>query len=100
MPAPSTFSATSEFGGTFVAASLFDATVSDANVGVTVFGVSDNQWAGVGPGPHQVFMDFGTPVTANGLAYRSERAVSQETTIKWGRSTYGSAIPPSAERCQ
>ena len=59
IPAPSSFSATSEFGGPFVAASLFDATVSDADVGTTVYGVSDNQWAGVGPGPHQVYMDFG-----------------------------------------
>jgi hypothetical protein len=100
MPAPTSFSATSEFGGPFVAASLFDATVSDADVGTTVYGVSDNQWAGVGPGPHQVYMDFGTPVTANGLAYAQRAGAIGGNNDKVGKielwfsnSDFGGTLP-------
>ena len=106
IPAPSGFSATSEFGGPFVAASLFDATVSDADVGVTVYGVSDNQWAGVGPGPHQVYMDFGSPVTANGLAYAQRAGAIGGNNDKVGKielwfsnSDFGGTLPASAARC-
>jgi hypothetical protein len=103
IPAPSSVSATSEFGGPFVAASLFDATVSDADVGTTVYGVTDNQWAGVGPGPHQVYMDFGTPVTANGMAYAQRAGAIGGNNDKVGKielwfsnSDFGGTLPASA----
>lgn len=100
LPAPSGRSATSEFGGAFVAESLFDGTVSDADVGATVYGVTDNQWAGVGPGPHQIYMDFGASVTASGLAYAQRAGAIGGNNDKVGKielwfsnSDFGGSLP-------
>ena len=52
LPVPVSATATSEHSAGFVVAGLFNSTVTDADVGVTVYGVSgDPQWAGLGAGP-------------------------------------------------
>src|SRR4029078_8231282 len=90
----------SNFGFPYVAASLFDATVTDADLGATVYGVTDNQWAGVGPGPHNLFMDLGAAISANGIAYAQRAGAFGGSNDKVGQielwfsnSDFGSVIP-------
>src|SRR5258705_3691078 len=100
LPAPISSSALSEFGGPYVAGALFDGTVADADIGVTVYGVSDNQWAGVGPGPHNLFMDFGATISASGIAYAHRAGAFGWDNDKVGKielwfsnSDFGSVLP-------
>ncbi|XAM00104.1 PEP-CTERM sorting domain-containing protein [Phycisphaeraceae bacterium D3-23] len=67
--APVSSTASSEFSGAFVGTNLFDASVSDSDIGVTAYGTADGQWAGSGVGPHTIFMDYGSSITATGVAY-------------------------------
>jgi hypothetical protein len=100
LPTPISSSASSEFGGPYVAGALFDGTVADADLGVTVYGVSDNQWAGVGPGPHNLFMDYGATISASGLAYAQRAGAFGGNNDKVGKielwfsnSDFGSVLP-------
>lgn len=56
------------FGVPFTVDQLFNATVSDSDIDSTVFG-AEGQWAGPGAGPHEIFMDYGSSITASGVAY-------------------------------
>ncbi len=56
------------FGAPFTVDQLFNATVTGADIDSAVFG-GEGQWAGPGAGPHEIFMDYGTSVTASGVAY-------------------------------
>lgn len=85
LPVPASYSVSSDFGPPYLAGSLFDGTVADADLGTTVYGVSDNQWAGVGPGPHSLFMDFGTAVSANGIAYAQRAGAFAGNNDKVGK---------------
>ena len=60
--------ASSEFNANYAVSKLFDATVTAADIGVTGYG-TEGQYAGSGLGPHNVFMDFGAPVTTDGFVY-------------------------------
>jgi len=59
-----------EFGAGFELSNLFDETVADADLDTTAFGaVAGTQWAGPGLGPHTIFMDYGSSITASGVGY-------------------------------
>ena len=73
VPAPAGVVASSEYNATYAVTKMFDATVTAGDIGVTSYGVTDGQYAGSGVGPHNVFMDFGSSVTADGFVY-SQRA--------------------------
>src|SRR6476646_8544686 len=97
---PITVTASSQFSPTYAVTNLFDATVTNANVGVTPYGNPDGQWAGVGAGPFNVFMDLGSTVLGiDGFAY-SQRLGANPALDKVGRvdfwignSDFGGVIP-------
>lgn len=100
LPIPSSYSASSDFGPPYLASSLFDGTVADADLGATVYGVTDNQWAGVGPGPHNLFMDFGATISANGIAYAQRAGAFAGNNDKVGmielwfsNASFGGTLP-------
>ena len=103
VPTPTSFTATSEFSGAFAVGNLFDATVGDADLGNTLYGNTDGQWAGVGVGPFGVFMDFGSTLTEiDGLAY-SQRFGANAAADKVGQielwfspTDFGGTIPGTA----
>jgi hypothetical protein len=72
------------YGAPYEVTKMFDATVTDADVGVTSYGGSDGQWAGPGAGPHEIFMDYGTSVAAVGFAF-SQRAGNDPVADKVGQ---------------
>lgn len=65
---PVTVTASSEFSGDFAVTMLFDAPVTNADIGATPFGV-EGQYAGNGLGPHSVYMDFGADISTGGFAF-------------------------------
>lgn len=67
--APPVASSGPQYNGDYSVAKLFDASVSDSDVGVTSYGNPDGQWAGPGEGPHEVFMDFGASISTSAIAY-------------------------------
>lgn len=67
--APPVTSSGPQYDGNYSVAKLFDASVSDSDVGVSSYGNPDGQWAGFGEGPHEVFMDFGTSISTSAVAY-------------------------------
>jgi hypothetical protein len=69
LPVPTSSTWSSQYDPSYAGSKLFDATVTNADLGVTSYGGSDGQWAGLGPGPHSLFMDFGATISANGIAY-------------------------------
>ena len=89
-----------QFMPNFAVTNLFDATVTNADVGVTLYGNPDGQWAGVGAGPFNVFMDLGSTVLGiDGFAY-SQRLGGNPALDKVGRidfwisnSDFGGVIP-------
>lgn len=82
VPAPTTVTGVT-FGAPFTVDKLFDASVTSADLGVTAYGSSDDQWAGPGAGPHEIFMDFGSSITASGVAY-AQRAGADPAADKVG----------------
>lgn len=85
LPVPIAVTASSEFAAQYAVTNLFDATVTNADVGNTLYGNPDGQWAGVGAGPFNVFMDFGSSLTGvDGFAY-SQRLGATPTTDKVGK---------------
>ena len=104
---PITVTASSEFNTNFAVTNLFDATVTNADVGITLYGNPDGQWAGVGADPFNVFMDFGsTLIDMDGLAY-SQRLGGNPALDKVGRidlwfsnSDFGGVIPVHAGQRQ
>ncbi|WP_442482122.1 PEP-CTERM sorting domain-containing protein [Aeoliella sp. SH292] len=99
--APTTITATSEFNGDYTVTNLFDEVVTDANIGVTQYGAGGGtQWAGVGTGPFNVFMDYGSPLTGvDGFVY-SQRLGGNPALDKVGRidfwfsnTDFGGVIP-------
>ncbi|WP_442485626.1 hypothetical protein [Aeoliella sp. SH292] len=67
--APPVASSGPQYDGNYSVAKLFDASVTDGDVGVTSYGNPDGQWAGFGEGPHEVFMDFGASISPSAIAY-------------------------------
>lgn len=104
LPVPVSYSVSSEFGSPYVAAALFDGTVGPADLNNTIYGASgDNQWAGVGPGPHQLFMDYGSSVSAAGLAYAQRQGAILGDNDKVGAielwfsdASFGGSLPATA----
>jgi hypothetical protein len=100
---PVSVTASSEFAAGFVVTNMFDATVNENNLDVTPYGQGDGQWAGMGVGPFDVFMDFGSLIAGiDGLAY-SQRLGADPVLDKVGRidlwfstSDFGGVIPGSA----
>jgi hypothetical protein len=100
---PVSVTASSEFAAEFAVSNLFDATVASADIDLTPYGQGDGQWAGVGVGPFDVFMDFGSTVSdIDGLGY-SQRLGGNPVLDKVGRidlwfsnSDFGGAIPGTA----
>lgn len=86
----------------FPPSNLFDGSVSAADVGSTSYGAGDSQFAGNGVGPHVVFMDYGSSVTAIGVAY-AQRAGNDPLADKVGliefwfsNDDFGGVIPASS----
>lgn len=71
------------FGDPFTVDKLFDSVVTEADVNVTPYGGLNGQWAGPGAGPHEIFMDFGSSITAAGVAY-SQRLGNDPVADKVG----------------
>jgi hypothetical protein len=65
---PTTVTASSEFSGDFAVTKLFDAPVTNADIGATPFG-PEGQYAGNGLGPHSVYMDYGSDISTGGFAF-------------------------------
>ena len=69
-PVPTAATANSEFGGTFVVGALFQDTVTAADIGVKQYTPQTTvDYAGVGPDPKNIFLDFGNSISANYLAF-------------------------------
>lgn len=87
------------FGAGFEVTNLFDSVVTDGDIGVTDYAGMDGQWAGPGLGPHDIFLDYGSSITASGVAY-SQRAGDIATADKVGTiefwfsdTDFGGVIP-------
>ncbi|MDP6544170.1 MAG: PEP-CTERM sorting domain-containing protein [Phycisphaerae bacterium] len=64
---PTAFSASSQYNGAYAVDFLFDGAITTADIGT-----ANNlgaQYAGLGIGPHTVYMDFNAPITANSFVY-------------------------------
>lgn len=82
---PVTVTASSQYNADYAVTKLFDETVTDADVGNTVYGGGSTQWAGFGAGPFDIFMDYGSVLNGvDGLAY-SQRQGSNPDLDKVGR---------------
>lgn len=71
-PPPSIGVTGPQFNANFAPYNLFTASVTESDIGVTAYGQNANnvEWAGVGPGPHTIFIDYGTELTGvDGIAY-------------------------------
>ena len=86
----------------FPPSNLFDGSVAATDIGVTSYGSTDGQFAGNGEGPHDIFMDYGSSITAVGVAY-SQRAGDDPLADKvgliefWFSDTdFGAVIPASS----
>jgi hypothetical protein len=71
------------FGDPYTVDKLFDSVVTAADINITAYGGINGQWAGPGAGPHTLFMDFGSSITASGLAY-SQRLGNDPVADKVG----------------
>lgn len=69
----------SQFDASFAAANLFD---GSGELGLSA---NNNQWAGLGGGPHTIDFDFGTAVSVNALGYAQRQggnpAVDKVTSV-------------------
>lgn len=100
LDAPTSVTASSEYAAEYAVSNLFDAAVTDADVGSTFFGNPDGQWAGVGIGPFNVFMEFATPLSGvDGFAY-SQRLGANPILDKVGQidfwfsdTSFGGVLP-------
>ncbi|NQU22996.1 MAG: LamG domain-containing protein, partial [Candidatus Nealsonbacteria bacterium] len=68
---PTTVQASSEYSGAFAVSNLFDGPITAADIGTT--NNLGNQYAGGGIGPHTVYMDYGSSITADSFVF-SQRA--------------------------
>ncbi len=95
--------ANSEFNADYKAANMFtDATLTVADLGVKTYTDAQAQYAGVGVGPMNVFIDNGASVTANWIAF-AQRSGSIATADRIGtmdlwfsNTDFGGVLPATA----